>query len=75
MWSRKSSCGFGDFKLFSISEQQLTDIADELKSYTANAMKIDMAPWATGYTEIDMDNLYTELTLESVENQAIRNTL
>ena len=32
-------------------------------------MKIDMAPWATGYTEIDMEKLYTELTLESVENR------
>ena len=53
------------FCTFTISEQELTDIAEELKSYTAAAMKIDMAPWATGYTE----KLYTELTLESVENR------
>ena len=32
-------------------------------------MKIDMAPLATGYTEIEIDKLYTELTLESVENR------
>ena len=51
------------------SEQELTDVAEELKTYTADAMKIDVAPWTKAYTEVDMDKLVTELTLENIENE------
>ena len=51
------------------SEQEVTDVAEELKTYTADAMKIDMAPLAKAYTEVDMDKLYTELALENIENE------
>ena len=33
-------------------------------------MRIDTAPWVKAYTEVNMDELYTELTLERLENQA-----
>ena len=33
-------------------------------------MKIDTAPWVKACTEVDMDELYTELALERLENQA-----
>ena len=44
-------------------------IAEELKPFTQETMKIDMAPWVKTYTEVDMEKLYTELTLEKVENE------
>ena len=40
------------------------EIAEELKITTEETMKIDMAPWAKAYTEVDLEKLYTELTLE-----------
>ena len=41
---------------------------EELKEYTGDAMKIDTAPWLKACTEVDMDELYTELELEKLEN-------
>ena len=46
-------------------------MAEELKTHTADAMKIDTAPWAKAYAEVDMNKLYTELTLENVENEPL----
>ena len=43
---------------------------DQLKEYTAEAMKIDTAPWMKACTEVKMDELYTELGLEKLENDA-----
>ena len=43
---------------------------EELKEYTAEAMKIDTAPWVKACTEVNMDELYTELGLEKLENDA-----
>ena len=45
-------------------------IAEDLKPYTEDAMKIDTAPWMKACTEVNMHELYTELTLERLENQA-----
>ena len=46
-------------------------IAEDLKPYTKEAMKIDTAPWVKACTEVNMDKLYTELTLERLENQVM----
>ena len=51
-----------------LSGENFLHFVEEQKRYTEEAMKIDMAPWATAYTEVDMDKLYTELTLEKLEN-------
>ena len=61
-----------DNRIFDIcfSEEVMKAIADDLKPYTEDAMKIDTAPWMKACTEVDMDELYTELTLERLENQA-----
>ena len=52
------------------SEEELITIAEDLKPFMEEAMKIDTAPWVKAYTEVNMDELYTELTLERLENQA-----
>ena len=41
---------------------------EEMQEYTEAAMKIEMVPWAKSCT-VDMDELYTELTLEQIENK------
>ena len=41
---------------------------EELREYTEEAMKIEMAPWVESHT-VDMDELYTELILEQIENK------
>ena len=38
-----------------------------MRPYTEKAMKIEPAPWIKDYM-VDMDNLYTELILEKLEN-------
>ena len=52
------------------SEEEWLEFVDELKEYTAEAMKIDTAPWIKACTEVNMDELYTELGLEKLENDA-----
>ena len=51
-----------------LSGEDFLHFVEEQKRYTEEAMKIDMAPWVKAYTEVDMDKLYTELTLEKLEN-------
>ena len=41
---------------------------EEMKEYTEETMKIEMVPWVESHT-VDMDELYTELTLEQIENK------
>ena len=57
-------------KEHAISEDELLRIADRLRPYTADAMKIEVAPWIRDYV-VDMDDLYTDLTLEKVKNKPI----
>ena len=45
----------------------LEDLAENLRPYTATTTRIEMAPWAKAYT-IGMNDIYTELTLEKMEN-------
>ena len=46
--------------------EKLLSIAEKLKPFTEEKMKIEPFPWFEGYL-INMDELYTELTLEKVE--------
>ena len=43
-------------------------LIEELQQYTEEAMKIEMAPWVQNYA-VKMEDLYTELTLEQIENK------
>ena len=43
-------------------------MAEDLQPYTEEAMKIEVAPWIKEYVT-DVDNLYSELTLEKLENK------
>ena len=47
---------------------ELQTIADNLRPYTADAMKIEVAPWIKDYV-VDMNDLYTELSLEKIHNR------
>ena len=43
---------------------------EDLREYTADAMKIEAAPWIRDYV-VDMEELYTELSLEKIHNKPI----
>ena len=58
----------GDLLVFSVTQNYFLDLADKLRPYTEQAMKIEPAPWIKDYL-VDMDNLYTELILEKLENK------
>ena len=46
----------------------MTSLAEELRPYTADAMKIEVAPWIRDYV-VDMEDLYSELKLEKLHNK------
>ena len=48
---------------------ELQTIADSLRPYTADPMKIEVAPWIRDYV-VDMEELYTELALEKINKPA-----
>ena len=54
--------------LFTVTVDELLTIAEELRPYTADAMKIEVAPWIRDYV-VDMEELYTELALEKIHNK------
>ena len=43
-------------------------MADNMRPYTADAMKIEVAPWIQDYV-VDMEDLFTELALEKIHNR------
>ena len=51
-----------------VTEEEVLTLAEELRPYVEEAMKIEPAPWIKDYL-VDMDDLYTELTLEKLENK------
>ena len=53
-----------------VALEELLDISNRLRPYTADAMKIEVAPWIRDYV-VDMEDLYTELTLEEIKQQPI----
>ena len=48
-----------------LSNLEFQTLADTLRPYAEQAMKIEVAPWIRDYA-IDMDHLYADLTLEEV---------
>ena len=54
-----------------VTEEEFLTLAEELRPYTEKAMKIEPAPWIKDYM-VDMDDLYTELTLEKIDNKPHR---
>ena len=54
--------------VLTVSLSELQTIAEELRPYTADAMKIEVAPWIRDYV-VDMEDLYTELKLEKIHNK------
>ena len=52
------------------TEEEFQSIASCLRNHYKKTMKIEMAPWAKAYT-VDMKDMYTDLTLEKIENQTI----
>ena len=52
------------------TEEEFLSIAEKLKPFTEEKMKIEPFPWFEGYL-INMDELYTELTLEKVEKKLL----
>ena len=57
-------------KTFLNTEEEFLSIAEKLKPFTAEKMKMEPFPWIEGYL-INMDELYTELTLEKVEKKLL----
>ena len=51
-----------------MSEEEFLTLAEDLQPYTEEAMKIEVAPWIKEYVT-DVDDLYSELTLEKLENK------
>ena len=54
--------------LIAASLEDLMSLAEELRPYTQDAMKIEMAPWIRDYN-VNMEDLYSELSLEKIENK------
>ena len=46
-----------------VTGEELQSIAESVRPFAEHAMKIEVAPWLKGYN-VEMDELYTELTLE-----------
>ena len=55
------------FLYFTVTISDLVQLAEEFRPYTAQMMKMEPAPWIRDYV-VDMDDLYTELTLEKIDN-------
>ena len=51
-----------------VTEEEFLTLAHQLRPYTDKAMKLEPAPWIKDYV-VDMDDLYTELSLEKIDNK------
>ena len=49
-------------------EEDLENLAEELRPVTEDLIKIEMAPWIKGYVS-DMHDLYTELEIDQLEHK------
>ena len=49
------------------SEEEFARFAEEMKPYIEDGMKIEIAPWAKGYS-VNIKDIYTDLTLEKIDN-------
>ena len=53
---------------FAVTDTYFHHLAEELRPHTAKSMKMEPAPWIRDYV-VDMEQLYTELTLEKINNR------
>ncbi len=53
---------------FAVSEAEFLRLAEEVRPYTRQAMKIEPAPWIQDYM-VHMDEMYCELTLQKQQNR------
>ena len=53
---------------YHLADLEVEELIEKLKECTEERMRIEMAPWQKGYT-VAMDELYTELTLEKIDNK------
>ena len=56
--------------LFLSFGRRVLTLAEDLQPYIEQVMKIEVAPWIKEYVT-DMDDLYSELTLEKLENKPL----
>ena len=56
------------YYLLTVTLEELLDIADAIRPYMEQAMKIEVAPWIRDYV-VNMEELYTELVLEKINNR------
>ena len=54
-----------------VTHDELLKMANDLRPSTAKRMKMEPAPWIRDYV-VDMEELYTELTLEKVDQKLFR---
>ena len=64
----KSESIFIQFVILTVTLDELQTIADNMRPYTADAMKIEVAPWIKDYV-VDMNDFYTDLSLEKIHNK------
>ena len=53
-----------------MTEAEFLTIAEKLKPHVERRMKMEPFPWLRDYY-VDMNKLYTELTLEKIENELL----
>ena len=56
------------FFYFAVAISDLIYLAEELRTHTIHTMKMEPAPWIRDYVK-NMDDLYTELTLEKIDDK------
>ena len=56
---------------FAVTCSDLFHLAEDLRPHTAQSMKMEPAPWIRDYV-VDMEELYTELTLEKIDKELFR---
>ena len=61
---------FNGRMIYFSTEKKFERLAHKLKSSTVDRMKIEVTPWIKDYVT-EMDDLYTDLTLEKVDNRLI----
>ena len=54
-----------DFLIVSVTEEEFLTLAENLRPWTARAMKIEVAPWIRDYVT-EMQELYCDLILEKI---------
>ena len=51
-----------------VSDEQFLVFADDIRPFTEQMTKIEVAPWIEDYV-VDMEELYTEVVVEKLHNK------